>query len=166
MKTFHDTTGREWTIELNVASVKRVRSLLGVDLLALHAGQPPLITCLGSDVCLLCDVLFALVKPQADAAQVSDEQFGQGLGGAALLDGQQALYAELADFFRALGRTDMTVAVQTQGETIRLATAAAEARIRKLDLAREVENEMAKADQQIRLQTPGSAFTESPAGSQ
>ena len=33
MKTFKDNADRSWTIEVNVATVKRVRDLVGVDLL-------------------------------------------------------------------------------------------------------------------------------------
>lgn len=169
MKTFTDTAGREWTIELTVASVKRVRSLLDVDLLSLQAGKPPLIARLGSDVCLLCDVLFALVKPQADERSVSDEQFGASLGGSAILHGLEGLYAELIDFFRQLGRTELAVAVERQREIIRLATSAAETRIRQIDLAKEVETTMDEAMRQAEADAgesePGNASTASPGGS-
>jgi len=40
-----------------------------------ETGDPPLLTRLGTDVILLCDVIFASVKPQADQHGVSDEQF-------------------------------------------------------------------------------------------
>ncbi|MBU0717313.1 MAG: hypothetical protein KJ749_03615, partial [Planctomycetes bacterium] len=58
-----------------------VKGLLDVNLLELEAGDPPLLTRLGTDVILLCDVIFALVKPQADTSGVTDEQFGAALGG-------------------------------------------------------------------------------------
>ena len=32
MKTFRDSQGREWTIEVNVAALKRVKDTAGVDL--------------------------------------------------------------------------------------------------------------------------------------
>jgi len=166
MKTFKDSLDRTWTLALTVASVKRVRNLLGVDLLSLQDGTPPLITRLGTDVCLLCDVLFVLVKPDADRAEVTDEQFGQSLGGGAILDGQQALYAELIDFFHQLGRTELAVAVEKQGEIIRLATQSAATRMRKLDVKGQVDRAMAKADAEIDRSDPGSASTSSPAGSE
>ena len=80
MKTFTDSAGRTWTVSLTIDAAKRVKGLLDVNLLELEAGDPPLLTKLGTDVILLCDVIFALVKPQADAAGVSDEQFGAALG--------------------------------------------------------------------------------------
>jgi len=139
MKTFKDNTGRQWTVELNVAAAKRVKTLLNVDLLALDKGDPPLITRLGTDVILLCDVMFALIKPQADQAGVSDEQFGGALGGDVVLTAQTALYEEIIDFFGKMGRRDLVKAVTAQKRVIDLAIAGVERRIGEIDLASEVE---------------------------
>jgi len=138
MKTFTDSANRTWTISLTVDSAKRVKGLLGVNLLELDTGDPPLLTRLGTDVILLCDVAYAIVKPQADAAGVSDEQFGSALGGDAILAAQTALYEELADFFRRLGRRDLARAAETQKRVIDLAVAAVERRIDGLDLEAEI----------------------------
>ena len=140
MKTFPDTTGRTWTVALTIDAAKRVRSLLDVNLLELEAGDPPLLTRLGTDVILLCDVIFALVKPQADAAGVSDEQFAAALGGETILAAQTAFYEELVDFFRKLGRTDLAKAVDAQRRMIDLAVARIETRIDRLDLEAAVES--------------------------
>jgi len=139
MKVFTDTDGRVWTITLTIDAVKRVRGLLGIDLLGLEAGDPPLLTRLGTDVILLCDVIFALVKPQADAAGVTDEQFGAALGGEAILAAQTALYEELVHFFRGLGRTDLAKAVEAQRRMIDLAVSRIETRIDRLDLEAAIE---------------------------
>jgi len=140
MKTFADNAGRTWTISLTIDAAKRVKSLLGVNLLELDAGEPPLLTRLGTDVILLCDVIYALVKPQADAAGVTDEQFGSALGGEAVLAAQTAFYEELVDFFRKLGRTDLAKAVDAQRRVIDLAVARIETRIDRLDLQAAVES--------------------------
>ena len=139
MKTFTDTAGRTWTVALTIDAAKRVKSLLDVNLLELEAGDPPLLTRLGTDVILLCDVIFALVKPQADAAGVSDEQFAAALGGDVVLAAQTAFYGELVDFFRKLGRGDLAKAVDAQRRMIDLAVARIETRIDKLDLEAAVE---------------------------
>ena len=34
MQTFRDNAGRTWTVAIDVAAIKRVRSLIGYDLLA------------------------------------------------------------------------------------------------------------------------------------
>ena len=134
MKTFTDNAGRTWTLTLTIDAAKRVKSLLDVNLLELEAGDPPLLTKLGTDVILLCDAIFALVKPQADAAGVTDEQFAAAMGGDAILAAQTAFYEELVDFFRKLGRTDLAKAVDAQRRMINLAVARIETRIDRLDL--------------------------------
>lgn len=139
MKTFTDNAGRTWTISLTIDAAKRVKSLLGVNLLELESGDPPLLTRLGTDVILLCDVIFALVKPQADAAGVSDQEFAAALGGDVVLAAQSAFYEELVDFFRKLGRGDLAKAVDAQRRMIDLAVARIETRIDRLDLEAAVE---------------------------
>jgi len=136
MKTFVDTAGRSWTLSLTLDAAKRVKGLLGggVNLLALEAGDPPLLTRLGTDVILLCDVIYAVLKPQADAADVTDEQFGAALGGETILAAQTAFYEELVDFFRGLGRADLARAVEAQRKMIDLAVSRIESRIDGMDL--------------------------------
>jgi len=75
MKTFTDNGGHTWTVAINVDAIKRVRSLLKNDLLEAVEGK--LIERLRDDPILLCDVIYVLCKPEADAANISDEQFGQ-----------------------------------------------------------------------------------------
>lgn len=121
MKTFKDTKDREWKIALTFGAAKRVQDLLGENLLALDAGDPPLLTRLGTDVMLLCDVIFALIKPQADEQNVTDEQFGAALGGDAILNAQTAFYEELVLFFRGLSRTDLVKTIEAQAAIIKKA---------------------------------------------
>jgi hypothetical protein len=138
VKTFVDSQGRTWQLALTIDAVKRVRGLLGVNLLELEQGDPPLLTRLGTDVILLCDVIFALVKPEADRVGVTDEQFGAALGGDAILAAQKAFYEELIDFFRRLGRGDLARASEKQQQVINQAVAAVEKRIDELDVEAEI----------------------------
>ena len=97
MKTFTDTAGRTWTVALNVDALKRVRALTSVNLLEVLDGA--LIEKLTSDPILLCDVLFAVVKPEADAKSISDTDFGKALAGDSIELATTALLEELVDFF-------------------------------------------------------------------
>jgi hypothetical protein len=98
MKTFNDNSGRSWTIEVNVATVKRVRTLTGVNLLEVVEGT--LIERFIRDPVLLCDVVYAVCKPQADERQppVSDEEFGRAMAGDAIEHATTALLEELVSF--------------------------------------------------------------------
>jgi hypothetical protein len=133
VKQFADSAGRAWTISLTIDAVKRVRGLLGaeVDLLKIEAGNPPLLTRL-TDIEFLCNLIFALIKPQAEKLGVTDEQFGAAMDGDCLKNAQDALYGELVDFFQKLGRRDLVKAVDTQGKII---DQAVDAQSRMLDEA-------------------------------
>ncbi len=96
MKTFNDNAGRTWTIAINVDAIKRVRSLLDVDLLEIVEGK--LIEKLIRDPVLLCDVVYAVCKPEADAKGVSDEDFGRAMAGDAIEHATKALLEDLVGF--------------------------------------------------------------------
>ena len=97
MKTFTDTAGRVWTVQLNVDAIRRVKTLTGVNLLSAVEGK--LLQDLGADPVLLCDVLYAVIKPEADAKNVTDADFGKALAGDAIDQATAALLEELVAFF-------------------------------------------------------------------
>jgi hypothetical protein len=97
MRSFTDSTGRSWQLEVLVGTIKRVRALAGVDLLGVLEGV--MLDKLASDAVLLVDVLYACCKEQADGLGISDEQFGRSMTGDALEAGSLALLEALADFF-------------------------------------------------------------------
>ena len=105
MKTFTDNKGRIWTLEVTVATVKRVRALCRVDLnsiVELDKNNKPsaeLLERLSSDPVLLVDVLYAVCKPQADKLGVTDEDFGEAMAGDAIEYATSALLEEIIDFF-------------------------------------------------------------------
>jgi hypothetical protein len=96
VKTFNDNAGRTWTIAINVDAIKRVRSLLDVDLLEIVEGK--LIEKLIRDPVLLCDVVYAVCKPETDAKSVSDEEFGRAMAGDAIEHATKALLEDLVGF--------------------------------------------------------------------
>ena len=105
MKSFTDNNGRTWIIAVNVGSLKRVRALCNVDLaniITIEPGKTPnvdLLERLASDPVLLVDVLYAVCKPEADAKNVSDEDFGRAMAGDAIELATSALLDEIIDFF-------------------------------------------------------------------
>ncbi|MFH1022129.1 MAG: hypothetical protein V1809_01930 [Planctomycetota bacterium] len=97
MKTFKDNAGRTWAVAVDISAVKRVRSLLDVNLLDVLDGR--LIERLAGDPVLLCDVIFALVKPEADAKGITDEDFGRAMAGDVVEQATTAFLEALTDFF-------------------------------------------------------------------
>jgi hypothetical protein len=103
MHTFSDTQGRPWTITLNVDAIRRVRSVLDINLLDAIEGR--LLERLITDPVLLCDILFVVIQPEAISKGISDEDFGRSLGGDVLEAATTALLEELVDFFPSAKRT-------------------------------------------------------------
>lgn len=96
MRTFADNAGRTWTVAVNVDGIKRVKALAGVNLLDAVNGD--LLEKLIDDPVLLCDVIYALVKPEADLKHVGDEDFGRSMAGDAIDSATSSLLEELVDF--------------------------------------------------------------------
>lgn len=98
MKQFKDENGKDWLIRIDVSAIKRVRSIVGVDLMQIVDPKSALAEELDDPV-KLADVLFVLCSKQAEEASVSDEDFGKLLAGDVLANAQRAMLEELADFF-------------------------------------------------------------------
>jgi hypothetical protein len=96
MQSFKDNQGRQWSVEINVTAIKRVRGLTGEDLMQVIEGT--LIEKLIRDPVLLCDVVYATCKPEADARNVSDEEFGKAMAGDAIEAATTAVLEELVGF--------------------------------------------------------------------
>lgn len=99
MTTFRDNAGRAWDVVVHVLAVKRVRAALGVDLYRLVDDGLKGLGELLADPVLLVDVLYVLCREAAEAAGVSDEDFGRSLAGDALERAAQAFLEALTDFF-------------------------------------------------------------------
>ena len=109
MKIFKDNQGRTWTLCINVDAIKRVKAMINVNLLDALDGK--LIERLSSDPVLLCDVIYALLKTDADVLKVTDENFGQSMSGDAIEAATAALLEELIDFFPQRRRQILTKAL-------------------------------------------------------
>ncbi len=100
MKTFRDARGREWTVEVNVAALKRVKDSTGLDLTRLVDPESDVIGKLTDDVFLLFECLCALLKPQLDNQGISAEELGAGLDEDSTEKAATALFEAIIDFFR------------------------------------------------------------------
>lgn len=98
MKTFTDAAGRTWTITLNLGTAMKVKAKLDIDLLQPEAGDPPLLTRLGTDELLLGEVFCALLEGQFEAHKVTADDVRAAFDGQTLLAAQKAFYEEMIDF--------------------------------------------------------------------
>lgn len=125
MKTFSDNQGRTWTVTINVECIKRVKTLLGVNLLDAIEGE--LVERLVTDPVLLCDCVYAVCKPEAEARGITDEDFGRAMAGDAIEHACTALLEELVDFFPEPKRRVLAKAIerlrQLEAKAIQLASA-------------------------------------------
>jgi hypothetical protein len=109
MRTFNDNAGRTWTLAVNVDAVRRVRSIVNVDLLEAVEGK--LIEKIVGDPILLCDVIYVICKPEADQRSITDEDFGRSMAGDAIDHATTSLLEELVDFFPKSRRALLTKAL-------------------------------------------------------
>lgn len=144
MKTFTDNTGRTWTLVINVDAVKRVRSVVGVNLM--EAVEGSLIEKLVSDPVLLCDVIYAVAKPEADANKISDEEFGRAMAGDAIEQATTALLEELVDFFPRDRRRLLGKALEKLRKLNLMVIAAVETKLDSGQLEKQMEAALAELD--------------------
>ena len=142
MKTFTDTTGRQWSISINLGTALKVRQALDVDLLQPEAGDPPLLTRIGTDEILLGQVICCLLQKQFEKHDMDENDVLASFDGTTLLAAQKAFYEELVDFFRSRGRADRARAVEVQAKLIETAVAAVQSRIDSMDLEKLIDGAM------------------------
>lgn len=73
MKTFTDAAGRTWTLALNLGTAMAVKDKLGIDLLQPEAGDPPLLTRLGTDEMLLGEMFSTLLAMLGAALRLCED---------------------------------------------------------------------------------------------
>jgi hypothetical protein len=147
MKTFTDAAGRTWTLTLNLGTAMTVKAKLDIDLLQPEAGDPPLLTRLGTDEMLLGEVLCAMLESQFATHNLTEDDVRNAFDGQTLLAAQKAFYKELIDFFRSRGRNDRAKAVAKQMAMIDAAVTAIETRIDRLDVEETIRGAMSGESQ-------------------
>ncbi|QOJ04334.1 MAG: hypothetical protein HRU71_12925 [Planctomycetia bacterium] len=144
MKTFTDNQNRVWTLAVTVDAIKRVRALLGIDLMQVIEGK--LIERLSLDPILLCDVVYAICKPEADGRSVNDEEFGRAMAGNAIEQASAALLEDLVDFFPSpIDRANLRQVLTATNEAMNKARDAIHARLESLDVDQVVAQALASA---------------------
>jgi hypothetical protein len=96
MQSFKDNQGATWSIEITVTTVKRLKNELDIDLMKIAEPDSDLLDRLAGDPILLVDALWVICR---DNATITDEEFGQRMGGESIDNAVMALMEAIADFF-------------------------------------------------------------------
>lgn len=136
MKLFKDAVGREWLIDVNAYSIECVKSITGVNLLSILEGE--LAQKLSMDAALLCNVVYAICKEQADEKGVTAADFGRSMKGDAIADATDALLGDIVNFFPSAKRAVLTKMLEKLGAIQTLAINVAMDKLNSGEIEQEV----------------------------
>jgi len=105
MRSFKDSKGRSWNVELTVDSVEMVKQRLAINVLDIADQESELLSGLIAFPPTCGAILWVLCEDQAKAAGVSDVDFRRLLNGDAISDGTDALIDEVVSFSPRSRRT-------------------------------------------------------------
>lgn len=101
MSNFTDSVGRQWSLSINVAAMRRAKRS-DIDL-SMPVKQ---MESFFMDDVFLADALWAIVEPEATAKGLTLEQFELGLDGKVLSQARDSLWDALSEYFDA-GKSEM-----------------------------------------------------------
>ncbi len=109
MHIFKDSTGREWPVEINAATLKRVWDLAKIDLGSPDDTAPgdtaQLFVRLRTGSALLCAILPAICFTRINQLGLTIDQFLEALGDK-IGEAREAFWSEWQDFFRRTGEPE------------------------------------------------------------
>ena len=113
MRTFKDSAGHEWQVQINTNAVKRARDTAAVNLVDITGGD--LYGRMLLDPVLVVDIAYGVCKPEADARKLTREDFSAALCGDAIAEARQAILEDLVDFFPNPVRGSLKAALDRAG---------------------------------------------------
>ncbi len=81
MPTFKDALDREWSIEITVGEIRRLRKELGINLTAVFDRDSNVLQALASDPVILVDTLCILLEDTIKKRGLDEQSFNAGLVG-------------------------------------------------------------------------------------
>ena len=159
MATFKDRNGDPWHVELNVTIMKRLKSH-DIDLMTLvNAGD--VVEKMILDPILLVDTLYLICKDQADARNVSDEDFGRLVGTGEVIDAAtEAMFSAIAGFFTRRGAA-IQMASRRMIELEEMATERMKEAVSKMQPETLISGDLSSILQELSESTPAPSPSES-----
>lgn len=162
MSKFTDAEGRDWSLCLSIADVKRVRTELEIDLLDVAGGR--LYAQLLEDPVLIVDVLHVLLSEQCEKEGVDAVGFARGLRGDVLDQATQALMEGLIDFFPRRRRDVLRAAKEATDRWMERTAQHAIEVVRGPKITQVMDQQMQKLEQSIDEQLASLCGGPSPPG--
>ena len=156
MQTFNDSKNRTWKITLNLRSVLGVKEALGVDLLALEAGEPPLLERLALETLFLAKIIACLLTSQMEEAKVDENDILESFDAKTIVAARTAFFEELKYFFTEMGSPFKAEAIHKQLQINAQLEQVTAKMIRQTNVKEEVKKRL-----EIALRVSGSPFGES-----
>lgn len=154
MASFTDSTGRTWAVNIDVTTIRRLRSALDVNLLDMVEDEGKLLAQLLTDPVLLVDMIYVICKPQADQHNLSDEDFGRAMVGDAIDRATDALLEALSAFFPSQRGALLRRLVEKTRKTMALAFQVANKQLDGLEIT---EADIVSQLGSLSTKSPGSA---------
>lgn len=99
MRTFKDSCGNDWSVNVNVATVMRIKQETDKMLPAIFDDNCKLLGELSQDYFTLARILYICCAVECEARGMLPEQFPERLAGDSLAQAMEALWRSTADFF-------------------------------------------------------------------
>ena len=129
MPAFKDENGKEWSVSINVLSLRVVREDTKFELGKIFDDDMRRFVELGSDPELFVSVLFSLVKDQAATSGTTLDQFARAMAGDALEQAFEAFREALVNFSPSQRRKVLQALAAKQREVSELETERAVAKV-------------------------------------
>lgn len=142
METFNDSKNRTWKISLNLRSVLGVKEALGVDLLALEAGEPPLLERLAIETLFLAQIIACLLTNQMEEAKVDENDILESFDAKTITAARNAFFKELKYFFTEMGSPFKAEAISKQLEIMAQLDQVTAKMIKKTNVREEVKKRL------------------------
>lgn len=142
MPKFKDLKDREWSIDVNVAIIKKVRALIEVDLLAVLDKE--LLEKMRKDPIFLVAVLWAVCTCNPNNTHsVTEEDFGAAMAGDVIDNATQALLDAIISFYPSRrDRDNLGAILAATNKAVAKAQDLTEQKIKDLDVDKLVEEAM------------------------
>lgn len=158
-QSFLDRKGQRWLVDINVATLRRVKRLTQVDFLSGVDGDT--FVRMAEDLNLLTSVLEAACLPQIESNQMTSEQFAEILAGDVLESATEALMKAIVGFSRRPDlRRALGALLEKHSQVLKVGADRVMARIEEIDPVAVVKT----AEAQV-AQTAGHSSTSLPESS-